>query len=160
MALKENFDGVTTLIGASLDSKAELGVIGKYFYPSTKEWQTTYNPTCYFGISSYPKLYKTSLSSKLKQPEEFKPVIQVEPSTWALAFYHGCQWPFSSLNVVLSGSKTKVAKLADKLGTKEYVVGGGCGNRLISVLEGKKDLYCNLGAGDFTMRAVQSILLC
>lgn len=75
-----SLDCVTTLIGISVENKAKVGIIGKYFTKKgEKEYEWT--PKCYFSHADYPHVYYMDYLQNSKI-EELKGVYPSDPNRY------------------------------------------------------------------------------
>jgi len=124
--VKGKMNWATTLLGVSVNGKAKLGVIGR-FYDVKGEDEYEWSPKCYFADADYPKFYvKDFLKDEIKEVAPQKRE-QKEKLVCAMMYF----------------DKPERIGLVEQF-TEIYRIGGAEG---LAVAEGYSDFYVYRGFG-------------
>jgi len=75
-------DGVTTLIGLTVNNVAKLGVVGNH-YLKTAEGKYEFKPRCYFSHADVKQVYCIDYANN-REISKFEPVLASDPNRYSL----------------------------------------------------------------------------
>jgi len=134
--LKGELDCVTTLIGVSLNARATLGVVGRYFRKEVQNGETNYafDPTCYFAHTDYKKVFSIKYNVS-NEPFEFKPFPKDKDTEFTV---------LTSKNHL---TPEMIKWINETLKADKIISIGGAGNKMLCVAEGVGHCYVNPSRG-------------
>jgi len=130
-------DGVTTLIGVSINSKATIGIIGKYYrkiITKDNNSELIFDPKCYFGHIDYKRVFVIEYK-KSTVPLELKPATKDSNEKFVI------------IDSQKSVKPDMQAWIRDNLQTEIYLEVGGTGNEMLCIIEGIGHLYIRSTTG-------------